>query len=93
VMCHIFLGPSTAMGHVSCETHSCNAALHDMTTVKLEHLANGCVQARFIISSMNQWNKDNGTFNYCIFYYNVVSLIRDCEDKVWVADLLKWWNV
>ncbi|KAF8838871.1 hypothetical protein BDN67DRAFT_1004035 [Paxillus ammoniavirescens] len=56
-----------------------------MTTVEPEHLAYGCVQARFIISSMNQWNEDDGTFNYRILYYNV--------DKVWVADLLKWWNV
>ncbi|KAF8834665.1 hypothetical protein BDN67DRAFT_1072638 [Paxillus ammoniavirescens] len=93
VMSHIFLGPLTAMGHVSHATCSCNAVLHDMTTVEPEHLAYGCVQAHFIISSMNQWNEDDSTFNYRIFYYNVVSLICDCKDKVWVADLLKWWNV
>ncbi|KIJ58171.1 hypothetical protein HYDPIDRAFT_34427 [Hydnomerulius pinastri MD-312] len=93
VMRHIFLGPSTAMGHVSRATRTCNAVLHDMTMVEPEHIAYGCVQTRFIISSMNQWNENDGPFNYRVFYYNVISFIRDCHDKEWAADLLKWWNV
>jgi len=44
VMRHIFTGPSTALGEDSRATRSCNAALHDMTSVEAEHIAYGCVQ-------------------------------------------------
>ncbi|KAG2036949.1 hypothetical protein BDR03DRAFT_1011093 [Suillus americanus] len=44
VMRHIFTGPSTALGNDSRATRSCNAVLHDMTTIKAEHIAYGCVQ-------------------------------------------------
>jgi hypothetical protein len=47
-MHHIFTGPSTALGDDSRATHSCNASLHDMTTVEAEHIAYACVQVSFI---------------------------------------------
>lgn len=44
VMRHIFTGPSTALGQDSWATRTCNAMLHDMTTVEAEHIAYACVQ-------------------------------------------------
>ncbi|KAG1792376.1 hypothetical protein EV424DRAFT_1280883, partial [Suillus variegatus] len=44
IMRHIFTGPSTALGEDSRATRSCNASLHDMTTVQPEHIAYACVQ-------------------------------------------------
>jgi hypothetical protein len=47
-MRHIFTGPSTALGNDSRATRSCNAFLHDMTTVEVEHIAHACVQVSFV---------------------------------------------
>jgi hypothetical protein len=48
-MCHIFTGPSTALGDDSRAMRSCNASLHDMTTVEMEHIAYACIQVSFIL--------------------------------------------
>ncbi|KAG2152206.1 hypothetical protein BD769DRAFT_1658636 [Suillus cothurnatus] len=92
IMRHIFTGPSTALGDDSRATHSCNASLHDMTTVEVEHIAYACVQARFAISNKNKWAKADGEFNNRAFYYNIINFIHECEDRDWAEGLLKWWN-
>ncbi|KAG2139583.1 uncharacterized protein EDB93DRAFT_1106071 [Suillus bovinus] len=92
IMCHIFTGPSTALGDDSRATRSCNASLHDMTTVEAEHIAYACVQARFAISNKNKWSEADGEFNNRAFYYNIIDFIRECEDRDWAEGLLKWWN-
>ncbi|KAG1796181.1 uncharacterized protein BJ212DRAFT_1290742, partial [Suillus subaureus] len=71
---------------------SCNASLHDMSTVEAEHIAYACVQARFAISNKNKWAEADGEFNYRAFYYNIIDFIRECEDRDWAQGLLKWWN-
>jgi hypothetical protein len=48
-MHHIYTGLSTALGNDSQATRSCNAVLHNMTTVEVEHIAYSCVQ---VISSL-----------------------------------------
>ncbi|KAG1726130.1 hypothetical protein EDB19DRAFT_1914745 [Suillus lakei] len=93
VLRHIFTGPSTALGQDSRATRTCNAALHDMTTVEAEHIAYACVQARFGISAQNKWSDIDGKFKYPEFYYNIIDFIRDCGDTDWVQELKKWWNV
>ncbi|KAG2738322.1 hypothetical protein P692DRAFT_20758989 [Suillus brevipes Sb2] len=92
IMRHIFTGPSTALGDDSRATRSCNASLHDMTTVEAEHIAYACIQARFAISNKNKWGEADGEFNNRAFYYNIIDFIRDCEDQDWAQGLLKWWN-
>ncbi|KAG1724019.1 hypothetical protein EDB19DRAFT_2028955 [Suillus lakei] len=102
IMRHIFTGPSTALGDDSRATRSCNASLHDMTTVEAEHIAYACVQASFIsidilnahfaISNKNKWAKADGEFNNRAFYYNIIDFIRECKDRDWAEGLLKWWN-
>ncbi|KAI6030075.1 hypothetical protein EDC04DRAFT_119176 [Pisolithus marmoratus] len=64
-----------------------------MTTVEAEHIAYGCLQAHFAISSWTKWAEMDRTFNYHSFYYNIVNMIRESPDKEWVEWLKKWWNV
>jgi hypothetical protein len=61
-MRHIFTGPSTALGDDSRATRSCNASLHDMTTVEAEHIAYACVQASFI--SIDILNVSDGLISH-----------------------------
>ncbi|KAG8218888.1 hypothetical protein J3R82DRAFT_4567 [Butyriboletus roseoflavus] len=89
---HIFLGPSSALGKDSRGTRSCNAILHGMTTVNVEHIAYICVQTRFGISLMNQWHENDGVLSYFDQYHKIVSLIQNHVDTTWRDDLLKWWN-
>ncbi|KAG2738402.1 hypothetical protein P692DRAFT_201687204, partial [Suillus brevipes Sb2] len=93
VMCHIFTGPSTALGQDSRATRTCNAALHNMTTVEAEHIAYACIQARFGISTQNKWSDIDRNFKYPEFYHNIINFIRDCGDTDWVGQLKKWWNM
>ncbi|KAG1823131.1 hypothetical protein EV424DRAFT_1346463 [Suillus variegatus] len=93
VMRHIFTGLSTALGQDSRATRTCNAMLHDMTTVEAKHIAYACVQARFGISAQNKWSDIDGNFNYPEFYHNIIDFIRDCGDTDWVGELKKWWNM
>ncbi|KAI6022810.1 hypothetical protein PISMIDRAFT_86860 [Pisolithus microcarpus 441] len=75
VMRHIFTGLSTALGEVLQSTRPPNAILHQMTTVEAEHIAYGCLQACYAISSWTKWAETDGTFNYHTFYYNIVNMI------------------
>ncbi|KAG1811075.1 hypothetical protein EV424DRAFT_1349712 [Suillus variegatus] len=93
VMQHIFTGPSTALGQDSRVTRTCNAMLHDVTTVEVEHIAYACVQAHFGISAQNKWSDINGNFKYPEFYHNIIDFIRNCGDTDWVEELKKWWNM
>lgn len=92
-MRHIFTSPSSAYGGDKRATRTCNAALHDMTTVEAAHIAYGCLQARFCISAKNTWSETDGAFNYREFYNNIIELIEDSPDPEWKEDLLKAWNV
>ncbi|KAG1733553.1 hypothetical protein EDB19DRAFT_1911541 [Suillus lakei] len=92
-MRHIFTSPSSAYGGETRATRTCNAVLHDMTTVDAAHIAYGCLQVRFGISAKNAWSKINGSFNYRDFYNNIVELIEDSPDPEWKEELLKAWNV
>ncbi|KAG2029384.1 hypothetical protein BDR03DRAFT_880931 [Suillus americanus] len=92
-MRHIFTSPSSAYGGETRATRTCNAALHDMTTVEAAHIAYGCLQVRFGISAKNAWSEIDGAFNYREFYNNIIELIEDSPDPEWKEDLLKAWNV
>ncbi|KAH7881810.1 hypothetical protein F5I97DRAFT_2000613 [Phlebopus sp. FC_14] len=86
------LGPSSALGGDSRATRSCNAILHNMTTVEPEHVAYICMQACFRISSKSQWSEVDEELNYYAMYRGIVSFIRDAPDTAWRDELLKWWN-
>ncbi|KAG1763822.1 hypothetical protein EV702DRAFT_1051618 [Suillus placidus] len=92
-MRHIFTSPSSAYGGETRATRTCNAALHDMTTVEAAHIAYGCLQVRFGISAKNAWSEVDGDFNYRDFYNNIVDLIEDSPDPEWKDELLRAWNL
>ncbi|KAG1725157.1 uncharacterized protein EDB91DRAFT_1087218 [Suillus paluster] len=91
-MRHIFTGPSTAYGAQSRGTRPSNAALHAMTTVEPPHIAYGCVQVQFGISSRNTWTEEDSDFNYHDFYRYIIELINDLPDND-KEQLLKDWNL
>ncbi|KAG2033273.1 hypothetical protein BDR03DRAFT_985119 [Suillus americanus] len=84
-MHHIFTSPSSAYGGETCAMRTCNAALHDMTTIEAAHITYGCLQ--------NAWSEIDGAFNYREFYNNIIDLIKDSPDPEWKEELLKAWNV
>ncbi|KAG1771128.1 hypothetical protein EV702DRAFT_1049032 [Suillus placidus] len=92
-MRHIFTSSSSAYGGETRATRTCNADLHNMTTVEAAHIAYGCLQVRFGISAKNAWSEIDGAFNYLEFYNNIIELIEDSPDPEWKEDLLKAWNV
>ncbi|KAG1904173.1 uncharacterized protein F5891DRAFT_1184355 [Suillus fuscotomentosus] len=93
MMRHIFTSPLSAYGEQTRATRTCNAALHDMTTVEAAHIAYGCLQVRFGIGAKNTWSEVNGDFNYRDFYNNIVDLIEDSPDPEWKDKLLRAWNM
>ncbi|KAG1838089.1 hypothetical protein DFJ58DRAFT_846209 [Suillus subalutaceus] len=78
------------LGQDSWVTQTCNAALHDMTTVEAEHIA---YAACFGIGMQNKWLDIDSNFKYLEFYHNIINFICDCEDTDWVGVLKKWWNM
>ncbi|KAG6370181.1 hypothetical protein JVT61DRAFT_12328 [Boletus reticuloceps] len=91
---HIFLGPTSALNAALKKgTKSCNAFLHDMTTVEPEHIAYVCVQTRFAISSMPCWSEQDGQFSFRELYRLVVYFIENAVDVGWKEELLQWWNL
>ncbi|KAG1789476.1 hypothetical protein EV424DRAFT_1338641, partial [Suillus variegatus] len=92
-MRHIFTSPSSAYGEQTRATRTCNAALHNMTTVEAAHIAYGCLQVRFGIGAKNAWSEVDGDFNYRDFYNNIVDLIEDSPDPEWKDELLRAWNM
>ncbi|KAG6377893.1 hypothetical protein JVT61DRAFT_14680 [Boletus reticuloceps] len=89
---HIFLGPSHAITPPERKNRSCNAVLNDVTTIEPEHIAYVCIQARFGISSKDQWNEMDGNVNYCDMYKAIIRFLQDAVDKKWKDGLLRWWN-
>ncbi|KAG2109795.1 hypothetical protein BD769DRAFT_1674808 [Suillus cothurnatus] len=92
-MRHIFTSPLSAYGGETQVTRTCNAALHDMTTVEAAHIAYGCLQVHFGISAKNTWLEVDGDFNYQDFYNNIIDLIEDLPDPEWKDELLKAWTM
>ncbi|KAJ7321524.1 hypothetical protein DFH08DRAFT_969901 [Mycena albidolilacea] len=65
---HIYQGPSTALKH-------------DGFTRGKAGNAYVAVQARFGISSQDQWGHMDGKFSYCDFYWSIVDLLKGEEGQ------------
>ena len=48
-------------------------------------------QARFALSSCEEWGVEDGQFILQDFYEAILELFEDEEDE-WVVDTLTWWN-
>ena len=59
------------------------------------HLVNcsqlNSVQARFALSSCEEWGAEDGQFILQDFYQAILELFDDEEDE-WAVDTLAWWN-
>ncbi|KAG2038104.1 hypothetical protein BDR03DRAFT_1010044 [Suillus americanus] len=93
VIKHILTVPSSALAgdnfHIS---NTCNALIHDMMSVKAEHIAYAAVQARSSISSPDKWSENHGPFSYHKFFYRIVDAIRNPPDKAWATAILQHYN-
>lgn len=49
-------------------------------------------QARFMLSSCEQWMPTDGDFDAIKFYNNIVELFEADEDDPWVKETLEFWN-
>ncbi|KAF4576952.1 hypothetical protein EYR36_004936 [Pleurotus pulmonarius] len=79
----IFISPGSALsapGKSGSSRHG-NAALAGITSVNARMVAYVAVQLHFALSSTPDWGqKNHSVFNYCRFYWNIVSVIED-DDK------------
>lgn len=49
------------------------------------------MQARFALSSCEEWGAEDGQFILQDFYHAIIELFEDEEDE-WVEQTLGWWN-
>lgn len=54
-------------------------------------IAYAVTQARFALSSCEEWGVEDGQFILQDFYHAILELFEDEEDK-WVVETLAWWN-
>lgn len=73
-MRHIFTSPSSAYGGETRATRTCNAALHNMTTVEAAHIAYGCLQVRLLQAYIL-------TSHSILFRFVLVSALRTLGPK------------
>ncbi|KAG6816711.1 hypothetical protein H0H87_003686 [Tephrocybe sp. NHM501043] len=92
VYCHIFTSPTSAISGNPSTTKLSKAFLHSLTTVTSQTLAYAAVQAQFTISSVEAWSICNASFNYKIFYLNIIAVFEDKPENPWVQETLHWWN-
>ncbi|KAG6874525.1 hypothetical protein C0992_007650, partial [Termitomyces sp. T32_za158] len=74
------------------ESHATKRPIADkfsITTITPEIIAYTAIQARFALSSISQWNLQEGVFNFQDFYYNILSLF---DDRQWAKETLAFWN-
>ncbi|KAI0063165.1 hypothetical protein BV25DRAFT_1915489 [Artomyces pyxidatus] len=91
---HLFTGPRSPrqpLGKVPQGGRPTNAQLHGLTGVTPRTIAYSAVHGRFSISHIEQWQVEDGDFNYKEFYYNIIELFEDTEDP-WVQETIQWLN-
>ncbi|KAG6818546.1 hypothetical protein H0H92_002622, partial [Tricholoma furcatifolium] len=84
--------PTSALSGNRSATKPSKAFIHSMTTVTGRTLAYAAVQARFAISSVETWSMRDASFDYEMFYFNIVAIFEDEPDNPWVQETLHWWN-
>ncbi|KAG6894431.1 hypothetical protein C0992_006103, partial [Termitomyces sp. T32_za158] len=74
------------------ESHATKHPIADkfsIMTITPEIIAYMAIQAHFALSSILQWNLQEGVFNFQDFYYNILSLF---DDRQWAKETLAFWN-
>lgn len=65
--------------------------INGLTQVTPATIAYAVTQARFALSSCEEWGVEDGQFILQDFYHAILELFEDEEDK-WVVETLAWWN-
>ncbi|KAJ6530625.1 hypothetical protein B0H19DRAFT_1191651 [Mycena capillaripes] len=79
---HVYQGPSTALkADGFTRGKAGNAALNGITALTARDIAYVAVQARFSLSSQEQWGHTDGNFSLADFYWSVVDLLDGEEGQ------------
>ncbi|KAA1471035.1 hypothetical protein DENSPDRAFT_836974 [Dentipellis sp. KUC8613] len=91
---HLITSPSSATKSTpgSCSAKPSKAKIHGITKVTPYLIAYFALHARFLISTMETWGREDGSFDMQQFYQNIVNLFEDDLECQWSIDTLKWWN-
>ncbi|KAA1479988.1 hypothetical protein DENSPDRAFT_789791, partial [Dentipellis sp. KUC8613] len=91
---HLITAPSSATKATpgGCSAKPNKARIHGVTKITPQHIAYFALHARFLISTMETWGREDGAFNMQQFYENIVALFEDDAESDWCVDTLKWWN-
>ncbi|KAJ7847323.1 hypothetical protein B0H14DRAFT_3453808 [Mycena olivaceomarginata] len=82
VVKHIYQGPSTALKHEGfTRGRAENAVLNGITALTGHDIAYVAVQARFELSSQDQWGHMDGNLSYRDFYWSIVDLLKGEEGQ------------
>jgi len=102
---------TAATGESSKATKACKAKIHHLTKPTPKTIAYAAamvgpstrlctanalsIQARFMMSSVETWNKRDGKFNLERFWHNIVQLFECAEQygvERWANETLNWFN-
>ncbi|PPQ87218.1 hypothetical protein CVT25_014376, partial [Psilocybe cyanescens] len=95
---HIFTSPSSALMDQprKTKTRSSQAKMHHMESVTPALIAYACIQLRYALSGIEDWQIEDNVFERETFYKYIISLFapdEDGGDSEWSADTIEWWNV
>jgi hypothetical protein len=88
--------------------HESKSLMHNLTQVNGHTVAYTCIIVSVVSFSTASnahsglqtcialwgrgWTIDDGTFEYAVFYQNIVRMFESNPDPEWVANTLAWWN-
>lgn len=84
-----------AMGSVEPRAIAYTAVQVRSTMLQRQRILYLQLQLRFALSSCGMWRLVDGLFDHAVFYHNIVGWFEGTEDpadKMFVDDLLLWWN-
>ncbi|KAG6839305.1 hypothetical protein C0991_004023, partial [Blastosporella zonata] len=92
VYCHIFSGLTSAISGHRKATKPSKSHIHGMKHVTGRSIGYAAVQARFALSSCEEWCSEDGKFNLWRLFENIVPVFEDNPDNPWVVETLQWWD-
>ncbi|RDB14922.1 hypothetical protein Hypma_016219 [Hypsizygus marmoreus] len=89
---HVFTSPSSVEADESKATKSGNARIHGMKSVTPASIAYIATQVRFALSSASQFSRTDTVTDSENFYFSLLDVLEDIDEKPNVDELVKWWN-
>ncbi|KAJ6542249.1 hypothetical protein DFH09DRAFT_47527 [Mycena vulgaris] len=89
----MLMGPASALqGDGWPQGKPGNAVVIGLKTFTARIIAYIACQVRFNLSSQSQWNKLDGHFDYQVFFWHLVSLFNDKNNKAFAARTIALYN-